>query len=54
MSDAAVKYEIDEARDRAYSMPIEEIDVADPVLFKTDTMWPYFERLRKEDRKSVV
>ena len=48
MSDAAVKYEIDEARDRAYSMPIEEIDVADPVLFKTDTMWPYFERLRKE------
>ncbi|MFA7639433.1 MAG: cytochrome P450 [Parvibaculum sp.] len=48
MSDAAVKYEVDEARERAYSMPIEEIDVADPILFKTDTMWPYFERLRKE------
>jgi len=30
-------------------MPIEQIDPADPELFRTDTMWPYFERLRKED-----
>ena len=37
------------ARERAYSMPLEEIEVADPALFETDTMWPYFERLRKED-----
>jgi len=36
------------ARDAAYSMPIEEINPADPELFRTDTMWPYFERLRKE------
>jgi cytochrome P450 len=36
------------ARERAYSIPLEEIDVADPELFRTDTMWPYFERLRKE------
>jgi cytochrome P450 len=37
------------ARERAYSMPLEEIDPADPELFRTDTMWPYFERLRKEN-----
>lgn len=37
------------ARAKAYSMPIEEISPADPELFRTDTMWPYFERLRKED-----
>ena len=48
MSDAAVKYEIDEAREKAYSTPLDEIDVGRPELFKTDTMWPYFERLRKE------
>lgn len=48
MSDAAVKYETDEARDAAYSTPLEQIDVADPLLFKNNTMWPYFERLRAE------
>ncbi|MGA0607560.1 cytochrome P450 [Phenylobacterium sp. VNQ135] len=37
------------ARDAAYSMPLEEINPGDPELFRTDTMWPYFERLRKED-----
>lgn len=37
------------ARERAYSMPLEEIDPADPEQFLHDTMWPYFERLRKED-----
>lgn len=37
------------ARDAAYSMPLEEINPSDPELFRTDTMWPYFERLRKED-----
>jgi len=36
------------ARDAAYSMPLEEIDPSNPELFRTDTMWPYFERLRKE------
>ncbi|MAM94564.1 cytochrome P450 [Parvibaculum sp.] len=48
MSDAAVKYEADEARDAAYSTPLAEIDVADPLLFKNNVMWPYFERLRAE------
>ena len=37
------------ARARAWSVPLEEIDMADPELFRTNTFWPYFERLRKED-----
>jgi cytochrome P450 len=37
------------ARERAYSMPIEDIQPADPVLFQEDTLWPYFERLRAEN-----
>ena len=48
MSDAAVA-ERHDARARAYSLPLKEINVADPVLFQSDTMWPYFERLRRED-----
>ncbi len=32
-----------------YSIPIEKIDVSDSELFETDTLWGYFERLRKED-----
>ena len=47
MSDGAI--DLREARDRAYSMPLEEISPADPALFAADAMWPYFERLRKED-----
>jgi len=31
-----------------YSIPLEDIDVSDPELFETDTLWGYFERLRKE------
>jgi cytochrome P450 len=37
------------ARERAYSMPLAQIEVADDDLFRTDTHWPYFERLRRED-----
>jgi cytochrome P450 len=32
-----------------YSVPLEKIDVSDAELFETDTLWGYFERLRKED-----
>ena len=32
-----------------WSIPLDEINVSDPMLYKTDTHWPYFERLRKED-----
>jgi len=37
------------ARERAWSMPIEEIQPADHAIFRDDTLWPYFERLRAED-----
>jgi cytochrome P450 len=37
------------ARERAYSMPIEEINPVDPDAFRDDTILPYFERLRAED-----
>jgi cytochrome P450 len=32
----------------AYEIPIEAIDVSDANLYKTDTCWPYFQRLREE------
>ncbi len=38
-----------EATLQAYSMHLDDIDVSNPELFRTETMWPYFERLRKED-----
>src|SRR5690349_3034992 len=39
----------DAERERAFSIPIEEIQPADPVMFQNDTFWPYFERLRAEN-----
>ncbi|HSU04113.1 MAG TPA: cytochrome P450 [Acetobacteraceae bacterium] len=33
----------------AWSMPLEAIDVSRPELYQRDTMWPYFDRLRRED-----
>ena len=32
-----------------YSIPLDKIDVSDSEIFETDTLWGYFERLRKED-----
>jgi cytochrome P450 len=37
------------ARDEVYSLPIESLNVANSALFKSDAIWPYFERLRAED-----
>ena len=37
------------ARERAYSLPLEAFDPGDPELFKTDSFWPYFDRLRQEE-----
>jgi cytochrome P450 len=37
------------ARERAYSTPLEDFHVADVSLFTSDTHWPWFERLRRED-----
>ena len=37
------------ARSLAYATPLRDFHVGDPVLFQTDTHWPWFERLRAED-----
>src|SRR5260370_19963954 len=37
------------AQDRASSIPLEQFNPGDPELFRTDTFWPYFDRLRQED-----
>jgi len=37
------------ARARAYATPLSEFDPGHPELFKTDSFWPYFDRLRKEE-----
>ena len=39
----------DAARAEAYSTPLDKIDVALEERFVDDTMWPFFERLRRED-----
>jgi cytochrome P450 len=36
-------------RDAVYQAPLESLDPAQPALFQNDTMWPIFERLRRED-----
>ncbi len=45
----AVKGNLKDARDAAYALPIEQLNPAQGILFQSDTMWPYFERLRQED-----
>jgi len=49
MSQAAIQQtpEIDHA-ERARTMPLDELNIADPELFQADAIWPYFERLRKD------
>lgn len=41
--------DIKTAREEAYALPLEKLNPAQPALFQADAMWPYFERLRKED-----
>src|SRR5579864_7030285 len=38
-----------EAREQAYATPLDDFHVADTRLFRSDTLWPWFERLRAED-----
>ena len=40
---------VEEARERAYSTPLDQLDPGHPDLFKDYTFWPYFERLRNEE-----
>ena len=39
----------EQARARAYAMPLDQIDVSDQRLFQDDSIGYYFERLRRED-----
>ena len=39
----------EEARAQAYATPLDEFQVHDIAHFTSDTLWPWFERLRKED-----
>jgi cytochrome P450 len=48
MADGAVDLK-KAAREEAYSLPLAELNPAQPALFQADAMWPIFERLRKED-----
>ena len=48
MSDGSVDLK-DEARAAVWAMPLEDINPAQPELFRDDAFWPYFERLRAED-----
>jgi cytochrome P450 len=40
---------LEAAREEAYSAPLETIDVSVEDRFVTDTFWPFFERLRRDD-----
>jgi cytochrome P450 len=48
MADGSMKLAQD-ARAKAYATPLKDFQVADIELFRTDTHWPWFERLRRED-----
>jgi len=39
----------DAARAEAYATPLDQIDMSKDERFVSDTIWPFFERLRKED-----
>src|SRR5262245_34126014 len=43
------KQPLEEARERAFTTPLNELDPGDPELFRNDAFWPYFDRLRQED-----
>jgi cytochrome P450 len=38
-----------QAREQAYSTPLKDFHPGAPRLFQDDTLWPWFERLRKEE-----
>ena len=48
MSDGNIDLTQD-ARARAYALPLDQLNPGDPALFRTDAHWPVLERLRKED-----
>lgn len=49
MTSAIAQRQYDEALSRVNSTPLDQIDVADTELFRSDAVFAYFERLRRED-----
>ena len=51
MSDSGLVERADaaSASERAYAEPLETLNPAQAALFQQDAIWPYFERLRRED-----
>src|SRR6187455_760285 len=47
--DLAVDSHQKAAQERASALPLAEFDPGHPELFKTDSFWPYFDRLRREE-----
>ncbi len=48
MTDAALKEPVASHAD-PYDMPLEDLDVSQPELWRDNVFWPYFERMRQED-----
>lgn len=48
MSHAAIATR-ERAEDAAAAIPLDKLHVGDPELFRSNTLWPYFARLRRED-----
>src|SRR6478609_589626 len=49
MADGATANLKAQAEHDAWTLPLEELNPAQPALFQADAMWPIFERLRAED-----
>src|SRR3546814_12645101 len=47
MSEAAIRYDKAPEVD-VDSIPLDKLNVAQPELFRTNSFWPYFARLRRE------
>ena len=52
MADGAMT-KADEARAKAYATPLKDFQVHDIEHFTSDTLWPWFERLREIGRAHV-
>ena len=48
MADDAA-FTLDTARREAWATPLDRFNIASQERFEKDTIWPFFERLRKED-----
>jgi cytochrome P450 len=48
MTEARPNYTEDQVKQDPYTLPLAEINVANPYLFAHDVHWPWFKRLREE------